>query len=231
MKQIALDIGLPTGPTLDGFMPGPNQEVWQHLRLWLGKDNAAARSPVPTYIWGDSGSGKSHLLRAIKDALIARGERVGWLDPNADDGVEFSPAWSAVFMDDVHAYSAVQQHMAFNWFVNAASGPDGRPRSVLAAGRWPPADLLIRDDLRSRLGWGHVFHLKVLDESERAQVLRQQAHDRGIHLTSEVVDFLLTRFSRDLSTLSLLLDQLDQYGLQTQRAVTIPLVRAMIESQ
>jgi DnaA family protein len=70
----------------------------------------------------------------------------------------------------------------------------------------------------------------VLNESERRAVLRQHADARGIFLSDEVMDFMLTRFSRDLSSLMQLLDQLDGYALQTQRAVTIPLLKSMLET-
>ena len=57
MKQLALDIGLATGPTLTSFFAGPNEAVLQHLVLWVGeKAGAPVRSPVPTYLWGSSGS-------------------------------------------------------------------------------------------------------------------------------------------------------------------------------
>jgi DnaA family protein len=42
--------------------------------------------------------------------------------------------------------------------------------------------------------------------------------------------YMLTRFSRDLSSLMSLLDHLDQFALQTQRAITIPLIKSMLES-
>ena len=42
---------------------------------------------------------------------------------------------------------------------------------------------------------------------------------------------MLRRFSRDLSSLMQLLDKLDSYALQTQRAITIPLIKAMLESE
>jgi DnaA family protein len=94
----------------------------------------------------------------------------------------------------------------------------------------PPSDLSLREDLRTRLGWGHIFQLQVLSEPERRAVLRQQADERGVFLSDEVMDFMLNRFSRDLSSLIQLLDQLDGYALQTQRAITIPLIKAMLEA-
>ena len=227
MKQIALDIGLATAPAFSNFFAGPNQAALSHLQLWSG---SPLRSPVPTYLWGEPGSGKTHLLKAAVAALQTQGARVGWLDASSTEPLEFNDSWSAVILDDCHLYTAVQQQAAFNWFVNAVSSGDGQPRGVLAAGSLPPADLQLRDDLRSRLGWGHVYELHALTEPERRGVLRAQADARGIFLSDEVISFVLSRFSRDLSSLMQLLDQLDGYALQTQRAVTVPLLKAMLEN-
>lgn len=228
MKQIALDIGLAAAPAFSNFFAGPNIAALAHLQLWAG---SPLRSPVPTYLWGEAGSGKTHLLKAAASALQQLGARVGWLDASMTDPAPFNEAWSAVILDDCHAYTAIQQQAAFNWFVNAVSSADGVPRGVLAAGSMPPADLVLRDDLRSRLGWGHVYELHALSEPERRAVLRKQADTRGIFLSDEVISFVLNRFSRDLSSLMQLLDQLDGYALQTQRAITVPLIKAMLESE
>lgn len=228
MKQIALDIGLQHETTLDGFLAGRNQAALQHLQTWSG---AATRSPVPTYLWGPAGAGKTHLLRAVKAALQSQGARVGWLDPDLPSHIPFDEGWDAVLMDDVHLYSAEHQHTAFNWFVNAVSPATGRARGVLAAGLLPPADLVLREDLRTRLGWGHVFELYLLQEQECRAVLRQAADARGVFLSDEVMTFVLARFSRDLGSLMQLLDHLDRYALQTKRAITIPLVKSMLENE
>ena len=227
MKQIALDIGLAPGPTLKNFFAGPNQAALQHMQLWVGSDK---RSPVPTYVWGEGGSGKTHLLRAVQASLRDQGCTVGWMDASVVEPTAFEESWRVVILDDVHLYTAVQQHAAFNWFVNATTPGDGQQRWVLAAGSVPPSDLSLREDLRTRLGWGHIFQLQVLSEPERRSVLRQQADERGVFLSDEVMDFMLNRFSRDLSSLIQLLDQLDGYALQTQRAITIPLLKAMLEA-
>lgn len=224
MKQIALDIGLARGPTLAGFCAGPNEAALKHLQLWAG---SPTRSPVPTYLWGSSGSGKTHLLKAVAESLREQGAASGWLDASIIEPPDFSENWAVVLLDDVHLYTAVQQHAAFNWFINAQS----LQRGVLAAGTLPPADLKLREDLRTRLGWGHVFQLQVLSEPERRAVLRQAADARGVFLGDEVMDFMLSRFSRDLGSLMQLLEQLDGYALQTKRAITIPLIKSMLENE
>ena len=228
MKQLALDIGLSTRPSLESFFAGPNAAALSHLGLWA---RGGTRAPVPTYLWGETGAGKTHLLQAVHQALSDMGQSVGWLDSYTRRAPEFSDDWSAVIMDDVHLYNAEQQHTAFNWFVNALTPRSGQPRWVLAAGQLPPADLRLRDDLRTRLGWGHVYALLPLNEQDRRAVLRQAADARGLFLSDEVMAYMLNRFSRDLGSLMQLLDHLDHYALQTQRALTIPLLRAMLENE
>lgn len=224
---MVLDMGVATGPTLASFLAGPNEAALQHLQIWASeRASLTNRSPVPCYMWGASGCGKTHLLKAVREALREQGARVGWLDAAVLEPPEFDETWSAVLLDDVHLYTAEQQHAAFNWFVNAQT----HQRAVLAAGDRPPADLSLRDDLRTRLGWGHVFQLQVLSEPERRAVLRQAADARGVFLGDDVMDYMLTRFSRDLGSLMELLELIDGYALQTKRGVTIPLIKSMMDN-
>jgi DnaA-homolog protein len=163
----------------------------------------------------------------VQESLREQGATAGWLDPSIAEPPAFDERWAVVLLDDVQRYSAVQQHAAFSWFVQAQA----LQRGVLAAGAAPPTHLQLREDLRTRLGWGHVFQLRVLSEPDRRSVLRQAADARGIFLGDEVMDFILHRFSRDLGSLMQLLEHLDAYALQTQRAITIPLVKSMLENE
>ena len=228
MKQLALDIGLVSDPSFANFCVGPNAAA-------VGQLEAAvcnfSHSPVPTYLWGIEASGKTHLLKSVSAALRGQGASSGWMDASMRQPPEFSESWSAVILDDCHLYTPAQQRAAFNWFVNALSTDDGQPRWVLAAGNAPPADLLLREDLRTRLGWGNVLALHPLNDAERRAVLRREADVRGVFLGEDVMAFMLTRFSRDLGSLMQLLDKLDSFALRTQRVITIPLIKSMLESE
>jgi DnaA family protein len=228
MQQLALDIGLAPVPTLDNFIDAGNEAAAEHVRLWALNP---MRSPVPTLLWGESGSGKTHLLRAVAEAVRGLGGRVGWLDPQVINPSDFDERWDVVLLDDCHLFTASQQAAAFNWFINAQAPGRGAGRWVLASSALPPTDLVLREDLRTRLGWGHVFALKTLGEAERRAVLRREADARGVFLSDEVMDFMLNRFSRDLSRLMMLLHELDAYALRTQRAITIPLLKSMLENE
>jgi DnaA family protein len=127
-------------------------------------------------------------------------------------------------MDRCDEFGPAEQQAAFALFVEA--GTHGV--QVAAAGRLPPVDLPLRDDLRTRLAWGHVFALQPLSEPETRSALRREADRRGIFLSDEVMDFVLNRFSRDLNTLMQLLDRLEHYSLASGRQVTLPLLRRML---
>lgn len=237
MKQIALDIGLASVPSFANFYAGSatqSAQASQASQAFTHLMRCAAEplfQPEPVYLWGAEGSGKSHLLAAFAHTLREQGTPVGWLDASRHAPPAFHPAWGAVLLDDCHLYTPSQQHAAFNWFVNAIATHDGQPRRVIAAGNGPPAALALRDDLRSRLAWGQVFQLQVLGENDRRAVLKREAEARGVLLTQEAVDFMLNHFSRDLGSLMLLLDQLDRYALQTRRAITVPLIKLMLENE
>ena len=230
MKQIALDIAPTPAPTLEGFVAGGNRAAVQFLAQWCAA--GSSRLAVPVYLWGEAGCGKTHLLQAVQHTLQRQGEPCGWLDTASADDLAFDSGWRAALMDDVQAFTPGQQHAAFNWFINAMTPADGQPpRAVLAAGSLPPADLPLREDLRTRLGWGHVFQIHAPAEGERRALLQQAAVERGITLGDGVTDYVLTHFARDMGSLMRLLERLDRYSLQTRRAVTIPLLKAMLEEE
>jgi DnaA family protein len=166
-----------------------------------------ARLPPVIYLWGPSGCGKTHLLQSAARARAGAPLRL---------------------LDDCDTLDAERQRAAFALFVDAAT--EGVP--VLAAGRVPPVDLPLRDDLRSRLGWGPVYAVQPLTDAQARAALRDEAQRRGIVLGDEVIDFLLTRFARDLKHLMSLLDRIDGYALQQQRGkVTLPLLRRMFAEE
>ena len=118
-----------------------------------------------------------------------------------------------------------------NIFMLVALALGVRCLAWVAAARVPPVDLPLREDLRTRLGWGPVFALQSLPEEQARAVLRRESDRRGIFLSDEVMDYLLTRFARDLSHLMAMLDRLDGFALSEHRSVTVPLLKKMLAEQ
>jgi DnaA family protein len=227
MTQLALDIQLGSPPSLENFVTGENALVLQHLRLLTQSANP---SPVPTYFWGMSGSGKTHLLQAVRALAQSRGEAVAWLDTTVKQPVAFDARWRWVLLDDVDRYDTLQQHAAFSWLAQAINPPAGEVHTVVACGEVSPAHLPLREDLRTRLGWGHIHEVKALNDEAMSEVLQAHAQTMGLKLSPDVITYILSRFSRNLRSLLELLVRLDAYALQHQRAVTIPLLRDMMEN-
>ncbi len=220
MKQIPLAIGPEPARTFDNFLAGANGEALAHLL-------ALAPGAPPVYLWGPAGSGKTHLLHALADRVSVRGQQ-------ASSFAAATPVpWSAsgdrewFIIDDADGLDAAQQQAAFALFVDATA----RGAGVVAAGKVPPVDLAVREDLRTRLGWGHVFALAPLGEAEVRAALRREADRRGTFLSDEVMDYLMTRFARDLKHLMGQLDRLDEFSLATKRAITVPLLKQMISEE
>lgn len=228
MRQIPLAMTAPSPHTFEAYVPGDNALALAHLRALPVLTQPAATGPlVPIYLWGPSGSGKTHLLHALAHATQARGQRVGWFDAASALPWRFDAHWSLLLLDDCDRYDEAQQQAAFALFIEAAA----HAMQIAAAGALPPVDLPLRADLRTRLGWGPVFALAPLAEREVRAALRREADRRGIFLSDDVMDYLLTRFSRDLRHLMVLLDRLDEYALAQHRAVTVPLLKRMFEEE
>ncbi len=219
MRQIPLAIGAEPTRGFDDFLVGANAGAVGHLR-------ALAPGAPPVYLWGPRGSGKTHLLHAVVQRAGAQGARTAWFDADepapwaGDDG-----DW--LVFDDCERLDAARQQAAFALFVDATA----RGAVVLAAGSVPPIDLAVREDLRTRLGWGHVFALVALAEAEVRSALRREADRRGTFLSDDVMNYLLTRFARDLGHLMASLDRLDEFSLSTQRAITVPLLKRMLAEE
>jgi DnaA-homolog protein len=200
MRQLVLDIGPRPDPAFENYVAGPNAEALARLRSLA---EGTLREAI-VYLWGEPGSGRSHLLRAaarVNPGLVVADDVEG-LDPQAQQGLFVA--------------------------INAARD-GGAP--VAAAGRSAPAGLALREDLRTRLAWGLVYQLRPLSDAEKAQHLRAEAARRSLRLSDEVVGYLLTRFPRDLPSLNGVLDALDRYSLAAKRPVTLPLVREAFEKK
>jgi len=196
--QLVLDIAPAAEPDFDNYVAGPNAEALASLRGFAARETQEA----VMYLWGEPGSGRTHLLQSA-----------GRVNPGL------------LTADDVERLDEPAQQRLFA-AINAAR--QGGP-PVLAAGAQPPAQLALREDLRTRLAWGLVYQLRPLSDAEKALHLRAEAARRGLRLSEEVVGYLLTRLPRDLPSLNSVLAALDRYSLAAKRPVTLPLVREALE--
>ncbi|HZV62555.1 MAG TPA: DnaA/Hda family protein [Methylophilaceae bacterium] len=202
MKQLLLDIQLPAQPTLENFVIGRNAEAMHSLNLAISGDSGTRF----IYLWGSSGSGKSHLLQACRNTSKDKGHNL-------------------VCIDDVHLLSAEAQIDLFNTY-NQLKATDG---ILLAAGIAAPTQMGLRDDLATRLAWGLTYQLHPLTDAEKALALKNHAKERGMKLPDDVLDYCLRYLRRDMPTLIATIDALDEWSLMAKRQVTLPLLKQLLK--
>lgn len=220
MRQIPLALLAPPAHSFDNFLPGANAEALAYLMGLMPGD-------PPVLLWGPTGSGKTHLLQGLAERWQAGGQRVAWYDADTPLPWELPAHESLLLLDDCQRFDAGQQHAAFGLFVASA----GQGYNVVATADAPAVDLPLREDLRTRLGWGPSFALAPLSEPEMRAALRRDADRRGLLLGDDVLGYLLTRFERNLKGLMSLLERLDEFALASKRAITLPLLKAMLADE
>ena len=219
IKQLALDFAVPQRPTLANFVVGRNAELAQNLRR-LASGGGGERF---LYIWGAPGCGRSHLLRGTVAAILDGGSSAAYAACFAGMRLQAGQL-DCVALDDVDRLDPEAQVAAFHLYNTLRE----RGGALLAAGAAPPAQLPLREDLVTRLGWGLVYRVIALTDDEKARALADHAARRGFRLAPEVCEYLLTRGRRDMPSLLATLDALDRYSLETKRPVTVPLARELL---
>lgn len=217
MRQLTLELLPQTPPRLDNFVTGSNGEVITGLAAWLDSTNTESS----LFFWGDSGAGKTHLLKATGGI---------YADAQADPDLSFlgeNPEETCALhtVDNVDALSAKGQIALFNLFNRQRSNG----KRLLTAAKTPPQQLKLREDVRTRLGSGLIYRLQALTDHEKIEALSAQAEARGLRLPSDALDYLLSRAPRDMRSLSALITALDQYSLEHKRAITLPLLREVLQ--
>jgi DnaA-homolog protein len=89
----------------------------------------------------------------------------------------------------------------------------------------------LREDLRTRLGWGLIYQVHGLTDEDKIGALELSAHARGIKLPEGVLPYLITHYRRDMPWLTQMLNELDQYSLETKRPITLPLLRELLQRE
>ena len=230
MKQLLLDFAQPPAPTFENFVPGRNVEPLAAVRAALAEGDASLRpssgrrgaSPSAAssvlYLWGETGSGKTHLLRAFAAsrpaARYVRGE--DYL------GTECG---GTLVLDDVERLGEARQIALFNAFNERAF------ELLVVSAHAAPKDVALRRDLATRLATGLTYRVLALTDAEKSAALAAHARARGFALGDEVAAYLLTHARRDMPSLIGALDALDRYSLETGRAITVPLLKAALQPE
>ncbi|MHB1678563.1 MAG: DnaA regulatory inactivator Hda [Sulfuriferula sp.] len=222
MQQLILDITPAPAPSFDNFIPAANTELVNALQTTaLNQDHESQ-----IYLWGGAGSGKTHLLWASVRAAQNFGRTAAYFNAesfSATDDLDFD----LLALDNVERLDPPNQIKLFN-LINRIREEHGR---LITAGNAAPMLLPLREDLTTRLGWNLVYQVHPLSDTDKLFALAKVARERGFELHAGVADYLMRHWRRDLPSLIGAVECLDRHSLQTQRAITVPLLKEILLSQ
>ncbi len=222
-NQIPLSFQAPENASFNNFIAGENQQL-----IFSLKNNDESL----IFLWGDSGSGKTHLLQALSSQYQQNGLNALYIPLQMSD--EFPPElleglemMDLVCLDDIHSIMGHQEweHALFHFF-NKIRENNGR--LILAANNSAVNLDIQLADLKSRLSWGLTYQTKNLSDKDIIKVLKLRADQRGFEMTDDTANYLFKRASRDMSILITLLEKLDYESLSEQRKLTIPFIKRFL---
>jgi DnaA family protein len=230
VRQLALPVRLRASSVFESYYPGANADVVRQLLTLV----PGARPPV-VWLYGPPSAGKTHLLQA----LCARAGRedlsatywpmreVSALDADLLSGCE---SLTFTCLDDFEAVAGDSEweRAVFRLYTELE---DQGGRLVIAAAGPPASTRIGLRDLASRLAAGTVLRVQALTDEEQMAALSLRAVQLGLDLPAEAAQFMLRRLPRDMAKLCDALDTLDQASLVTQRKLTVPFVRSVLEER
>lgn len=227
--QLPLGVSLRHPRSFTNFIAGSNSAAVAVLR-----DLLARRDGGVVYLWGASGSGKSHLLEACCGDVSLHGRPVAYLPLGGNqvqpDMLSGLAGTELVCIDDVDraAGNREWEEALFHLYNQAEQASSAMVLAASVAPRSPAWGLA---DLASRLTAAVIWRIHALDDDGRREALQLHARERGFALSDEVVTFVMKRLRRDMVSLTAFLERLDRSSLAAQRRVTVPFVRALLEEE
>ena len=233
--QLALQVQLPDDETFLSYRGEHHQILIDTLKRYISPSNDATLNykAIPgCYLFGLSGAGKSHLLHAscslaAELSLSSVCLSLGDIQQYSVDIVEGLEHIDLVCLDDVQLISQSTEWQQAVFDLYNRIGEQGK-KIIISGDKSIKALNLTLPDLASRLSWGYVEQVKLLNDEEKLLALQFRAGQRGLVLSYEVASFLVTRLSRDMKSLIQALDTLDQASIREQRKITIPFIKNVL---
>jgi chromosomal replication initiator protein len=200
--------------TFDTFVEGKSNQIARAASMQIGINPGTAYNPL--FIYGGVGLGKTHLMQAVGNMILATNptarvvylhserfvaEMIKALQHNRID--EFKKHYrsvNALLIDDVQFFAGKErsQEEFFHTF-NALF--ESRQQIVLSSDRFPKEVRGLEERLRSRFGWGLTVQIEPPDLETRVAILQSKASHLGVGLPEEVAFFVGRRIRSNIRDL------------------------------
>ena len=170
----------------------------------------------PLFIYGNSGLGKTHLLRAIgneikknnpqADIIITGGEDfvnliVGGITANKMNGIHDKYRNCDVLLVDDIQFIAGKTSTQEEFFHTFNTLTQAGKQIVLASDRSPKDIDVLDDRLRNRFEWGLIADIQPPDVETRMAIIQRKANTLGLDLPADVVQFIAEKIKANIRQL------------------------------
>jgi chromosomal replication initiator protein len=199
----------------------------------------------PLFLYGGVGIGKTHLIQAVGNAVLANrpDARIVYasteqfvqefvdslrIKKNTSDFASFYRNADVLIVDDVQ-FLAGKERVQEEFFHTFNTLYQGNKQLIMSSDK-PPKDIpTLEDRLRSRFAWGMTIDMQTPDFETRCAILQTKAGSQEITLPQDVVEFLATRVQSNIRELEGALNQLIAFCEMRDVQPDIQIVTSMFE--
>lgn len=224
--------------TFDNFVEGKSNQLARAAARQVADNPGGAYNPL--FLYGGTGLGKTHLLHAVGNGIIAHkanakvvymhSERfvqdmVKAIKNNAiEEFKRYYRSVDALLIDDIQFF-ANKERSQEEFFHTFNALLEGNQQIILTSDRYPKEINGVEDRLKSRFGWGLTVAIEPPELETRVAILMKKADENGIHLPAEVAFFIAKRLRSNVRELEGALNRVIANANFTGRAITIDFVR------
>jgi len=227
-----------TKHNFDNFVEGKSNQLARAAARQVADNPGGAYNPL--FLYGGTGLGKTHLLHAVGNGIMARkpnakvvymhSERfvqdmVKALQNNAiEEFKRYYRSVDALLIDDIQFF-ANKERSQEEFFHTFNALLEGNQQIILTSDRYPKEINGVEDRLKSRFGWGLTVAIEPPELETRVAILMKKADENDIRLPGEVAFFIAKRLRSNVRELEGALNRVIANANFTGRAITIDFVR------
>ena len=222
----------------ENFVEGKSNQLARAAATQVANNPGSSYNPL--FIYGGTGLGKTHLLHAVGNGIVANNanakivymhserfvqDMVKALQNNAiEDFKRFYRSVDALLIDDIQFF-ANKERSQEEFFHTFNALLEGNQQIILTSDRYPKEIDGVEDRLKSRFGWGLTIAIEPPELETRVAILMRKAAENRIHLPNEVAFFIAKRLRSNVRELEGALNRVIANANFTGRPITIDFVR------
>jgi chromosomal replication initiator protein len=244
------EISAPLDPrfTFENFVVGKPNELAHAAARRIAESCVAAKRTVPfnpLFLYGGVGLGKTHLMHAIGNQVIAKFPRKRVVYATSEKFTnefitsiqqgkidEFRSRYRRIdllLIDDIQFIADKERTQEEFFHTFNAIHEDGK-QIVLSSDRPPKAILTLEERLRSRFEWGLIADLTAPDLETRIAILRAKSEEGAVPITSDVIEFIARKVVSNIRELEGALNRIVAYASMGAMPISIELAQAVLSN-